>query len=311
MNKKIFNYVTIVLCAYYSSRKLKIIIPKINKKFNVLIIDNSKQYKYKNYFNKLYKNVKYHIPEKDSGLSASYNFALKTVKTPYIFITQPDVKFSNQTINYLFEAALKYSKAAILSSTVFNKKKEIVESFKSLKINKKNLINSEKNNNKFTYFNKKKKVIWGDFCPEAVNCTTMLVNKNFIKKIQGWDKNFFMYCEDIDLCLRARLAGFEIIKVFKSKVNHLGFNSHDQNDNKSFEDKRNWHWSWSQIYFNKKHKNKFNFFLLVTKLSILSFIKLFLYLIIFNKKYRMYFFRMYGSLMAFLGFSSFFRSKNN
>jgi len=310
MNRKIFNYVTIVLSAYYSSRKLKIIIPKINKKFNILIIDNSKQYKDKIFFNKLYKNVRYHIPEKDSGLSASYNFALKTAKTPYIFITQPDVKFSNQTINYLFEAALKYSKAAILSSTVLNKKKEIVESFKSLKINKKNLINSVKNNNKFSYFNKKK-VIWGDFCPEAVNCTTMLVNKNFIKKIHGWDKSFFMYCEDIDLCLRARLAGFEIIKVFKSKVNHLGFNSHDQNDNKSFEDKRNWHWSWSQIYFNKKHKNKFNFFLLVTKLIVLSFIKFFLYLIIFNKKYRMYFFRMYGGLTAFLGFSSFFRSNNN
>ena len=308
MNKKIFNAVTIVLCAYYSSKKLKILIPKINKKFNILIIDNSKQYNDKFFYDKLYKNVRYHIPKKDSGLSASYNFALKTVKTPYIFITQPDVKFSYQTINYLFEAALKYSKAAILSSTVFNKKKEIVESFKSLKVHRKNLINRE-NNNKFIYSNKK--VIWGDFCPEAVNCTTMLINKKFIKKIHGWDKNFFMYCEDIDLCFRARLAGFEVIKVFKSEVNHLGFNSHDQNNNKSFEDKRNWHWSWSQIYFNKKHKNTFNFFLLIIKLIFLSFIKLFLYLIIFNKKYRMYFFRLYGGLISFLGFSSFFRSKNN
>ena len=307
MNKKIFKEVTIVLCAYYSSKKLKFLIPKINRKFNILIIDNSKQYNDKLFYNKLYKNVRYHIPEKDSGLSASYNFALKTVKTPYIFITQPDVNFSNKTINYLFEAALKYSKAAILSSTVFNKKKEIVESFKSLKIHKKNLINRANNNNEFIY--SRKKVIWGDFCPEAVNCTTMLINKKFIKKIHGWDKNFFMYCEDIDLCFRARLAGFEVIKVFKSEVNHLGFNSHDQNNNKSFEDKRNWHWSWSQIYFNKKHKNTFNFFLLIIKLIFLSFIKLFLYLIIFNKKYRLYFFRFYGGLFSFLGFSSFFRSK--
>ena len=306
MNKKIFNAVTIVLCAYYSSKKLKILIPKINKKFNILIIDNSKQYNDKFFYDKLYKNVRYHIPKKDSGLSASYNFALKTVKTPYIFITQPDVKFSYQTINYLFEAALKYSKAAILSSTVFNKKKEIVESFKSLKVHRKNLINRE-NNNKFIYSNKK--VIWGDFCPEAVNCTTMLINKKFIKKTHGWDENFFMYCEDIDLCFRARLAGFEVIKVFKSEVNHLGFNSHDQNNNKSFEDKRNWHWSWSQIYFNKKHKNTFNFFLLITRLIFLSFIKLFFYLIIFNKIYRLYFFRFYGGLVSFLGFSSFFRSK--
>jgi GT2 family glycosyltransferase len=309
MNRKIFKNVTVVLCAYYSSKKLKVLIPKINKKFNILIIDNSKQYKDKNFYENQYKNVKYHIPKKDSGLSASYNLALKTVKTPYIFITQPDVKFSNQTIKYLFEAALKYSKAAILSSTVFNKKKKIVESFKSLKIIKRNLVNS-KNNNKFIYTNKKN-VIWGDFCPEAVNCTTMLVNKKFIKKIHGWDNNFFMYCEDIDLCLRARLAGFEVIKVFKSNVNHLGFNSHDQNNDKSFEDKRNWHWSWSQIYFNKKHNNKFNFFLLIIKLIILSFVKLFLYLITFNKKYRIYFFRMYGALTSFLGFSSFFRSKNS
>lgn len=309
MNKKIFNEVTIVLCAYYSSKKLKLLIPKINRKFSILIIDNSKQYNDKLYYNKLYKNVRYHIPDKDSGLSASYNYALKIVKTPYIFITQPDVKFSNLTINYLFKAALKYSKAAILSSTVFNKKKEIVESFKSLKVHRKNFFNRENNNNEFIYSHKK--VIWGDFCPEAVNCTTMLINKKFIKKIHGWDKNFFMYCEDIDLCVRARLAGFQVIKIFKSKVIHLGFNSHDQNNSKSFEDKRNWHWSWSQIYFNKKHKNKFNFFLLIIKLVFLSFVKLFLYLIIFDKKYRVYFFRLYGGLISSLGFSSFFRSKNN
>ena len=33
----------------------------------------------------------------------------------------------------------------------FNKKKEIVESFKSLKVHKKNLINHENNNNEFNY----------------------------------------------------------------------------------------------------------------------------------------------------------------
>jgi len=307
MRKKIFDYVTIVLCAYHSSKKLKLLIPKINKKFKIFIIDNSKQYSQKIFYEKFYKNVTYYIPRKDLGLSVSYNFALKKVTTPYIFITQPDVEFSNQTINHLFDAALKYPKAAILSSTVLNKKKEICESFKSLKLNQKKLINNGENN-KFIY-STEKKIIWGDFCPEAVNCTTMFINKKFILKINGWDNNFFMYCEDIDLCLRARLAGFEIIKVFKSQANHKGFNSHDQNNDSSIEDKRNWHWSWAQIYFNKKYNNKFGFFLLINKLIILSLIKFFFYLIIFNKKYRLYFFRMYGGFMSFLGFSAFFRSK--
>jgi len=127
MHKKIFDYVTIVLCAYYSSKKLRLSIPKINKKFKIFIIDNSKQYNQKIFYEKFYKNVTYYIPPKDLGLSVSYNFALKKVTTPYIFITQPDVEFSNQTINHLFDAALKYPKAAILSSTVFNKKKNMRE----------------------------------------------------------------------------------------------------------------------------------------------------------------------------------------
>lgn len=305
MDKKIFNDVTIVLCAYYSSKKLKALIKKINKRFSILIIDNSKQHSDKTFYNKFYKNVTYYIPDKDLGLSVSYNFALKTVKTPYIFISQPDVKFSNLAINFLYKAAQKYSRAAILSSTVLNNQNHIVEGFKDLRINKRNPYQY---NNKLIY---SKKNIWGDYCPEAVNCTTMFINKKLINKICGWDNRFFMYCEDIDLCFRAKLAGFEIIKVFKSIVYHSGFNSHDYNNDISFEDKRNWHWSWSQIYFNKKHNFNFNFFFLIFKLILLSFFKSIFYLIFFNKKCRMYFFRTHGASASLLGFSSYYRSKKS
>lgn len=308
MHKRIFDYVTIVLCAYYSSKKLEYLIPKINKKFKILIIDNSNQYIQKIFYDKFHKNVTYYIPPKDLGLSASYNIALKKIRSPYIFITQPDVEFSNQSINYLFEAAVKYPKAAILSSTVFNKKVGICESFKLLKINKKKLIN-DKLNNKFIY-SKEKKTIWGDFCPEAVNCTTMFINKKSIKKINGWDNNFFMYCEDIDLCFRARLAGFEIIKVFKSKVRHEGFNSHDQNNNISIEDKRNWHWSWSQIYFHRKYSSNYFYYKIVFKLVIVSFIKMILYFLMFKKKYRSYFFKFYGGIISTMNLPSFYRSRH-
>jgi len=156
------------------------------------------------------------------------------------------------------------------------------------------------------YLNRK---INGDIAVDAVTCTTMFVNCDFLKKIGGWDNNFFMYCEDMDLCLRARINGYQIIKVFDSKVKHLGFASHNEDNNKVFDDKRNWHWSWSQIYFHRKHSSRYFYYKIVFKLVIISFIKMILFFLIFQKKYRSYLFKFYGGITSFTGFPSFYRSK--
>ena len=305
MNNLIFNEITIVICSFFSHEKLSKLISTIDKRFKILIIDNAREFNIKNYYNN-FSNVNYYIPEKDLGLSGSYNYALYNCSTKYIFITQPDVTLELNAITKLYDAIKKYNNSAILASKVVYDDNQLDTDYRLLKLNKNNkIINIKKRIlNHFSYDE-----IQGDICVDAVTCTKMFVNCEFIKKIGGWDNNFFMYCEDMDLCLRARIGGYQIIKVSESKVKHLGFSSHSEDNNEVFNDKRNWHWSWSQIYFYRKHNSKYFFYKIVFKLVIISFIKLILYSLISKKKSRPYLFKFYGGLVSLINFSSFYRSK--
>ena len=305
MNNLIFNEVTIVICSFFSHEKLSKLISTIDKKFKILIIDNARQFNIKNYYNN-FSNVNYYIPEKDLGLSGSYNYALYNCSTKYIFITQPDVTLELNTITKLYDAVKKYNNSAILASKVVYDDHQLDSDYRLLKFNKYNkIINIKKNQTHLLHYE-----IQGDICVEAVTCTTMFVNCDFLKKIGGWDNNFFMYCEDMDLCLRARINGYQIIKVSESEVKHLGFSSHSQDNNEIFNDKRNWHWSWSQIYFHRKHNSKYFFYKIVFKLVFISFIKMVLYFLISKKRYRSYLFKFYGGIISLMNLSSFYRSKH-
>ncbi|MFA4915170.1 MAG: glycosyltransferase family 2 protein [Syntrophales bacterium] len=50
----------------------------------------------------------------------------------------------------------------------------------------------------------------------------MIARTDVIKKIGGFDEDFFLYGEDQDLCLRMRTAGYEIGYISSAVVVHLG-----------------------------------------------------------------------------------------
>jgi GT2 family glycosyltransferase len=55
-----------------------------------------------------------------------------------------------------------------------------------------------------------------------VGCALLLA-RPCVERIGGFDPGFFAYYEEVDLCLRARRAGFEILCVPQAIVRHNGF----------------------------------------------------------------------------------------
>lgn len=305
MDNNIYKQVGIVICVYFSKKKLLKILSSIDKRYKILIIDNAREFDLKKLIEKKFSNVEYFIPSYDIGLSRSYNYALNKFKKRFIFITQPDVYIYKSTITKLFRAANKYLNFGILSSVVKNKNNKLDSDSRVIKISTRNkIINTKKKITPIVYNRPS-----GDICVDAVTCTTMFINRKKIKNIGGWDNNYFMYFEDMDLSLKVRLNKLQIIKVSDSLVNHQGFASHDKKYDEIFEKKRNWHMSWSHIYFAKKYHSLINYYKIIFLLLVPNFLKMSFYIILINKRYIIYFYRLYGSLSALVGLSSFYREK--
>ncbi len=62
----------------------------------------------------------------------------------------------------------------------------------------------------------------------------MMVRWEALEEVGWFDEGFFMYCEEIDWCLRAKAAGWEIYCVPKARIVHLGGQSAGQFREKMF-----------------------------------------------------------------------------
>ncbi|MDM7925134.1 MAG: glycosyltransferase family 2 protein [bacterium] len=57
---------------------------------------------------------------------------------------------------------------------------------------------------------------------DSVKGAFMLTRRNLIREIGGFDERFFMYCEEVDFCLRAKRAGYEVVFYPEAAITHFG-----------------------------------------------------------------------------------------
>lgn len=55
---------------------------------------------------------------------------------------------------------------------------------------------------------------------ESVSGALMLLPRSVFDRLQGFDEKYFLHCEDLDLCRRARDAGYEVLLAGNVRVHH-------------------------------------------------------------------------------------------
>lgn len=58
--------------------------------------------------------------------------------------------------------------------------------------------------------------------PDWLSGCTLFIRKSLFEELKGFDENFFLYFEDVDLCFRASKLGYKVKVDRNSKVIHLG-----------------------------------------------------------------------------------------
>jgi len=270
--------ITIIITTYKSNEKVNFCLDSIQGKCKVLIVENSKDQKFKESVEKKYKNVKCIIPIENLGYGKANNLALKKVTTKYSLILNPDTNLSNNALeNFLIRVKNNLDFAIIGPLDFQNIKNE--ENLNLIRVNN-------------------------------LKGFAMFLNMHKFKNIGFFDENFFLYLEEIDLCKKIKINNEKIYLDSNIKIFHEGGKSVDIFYDTEIELNRNWHWMWSTFYFHKKYKGHIFALIITFPYLISSVFRVIFYLLIFNeKKKNIYKQRLSGLVNSILGKKSWYRPK--
>lgn len=267
--------ITVIIVVYKSNlNKLKILLNKIEKKYKIIIVDNSYNYNFNKI--KITNNIRI-IRSKNIGNGAAINLAIKEIKSPYALYFDIDTTFNKNLIKKLIYKIKTIKNFSILCPN-----------------NGKFSCNSEITENYF------------------FEAPIMLFNIKKFKNIHFFDEKIFLYFEETDLFFKCKKNNKKVFILNDLIINHKRSTSirilRTNNFNNKIEYLRHWHYMWSMFYFYKKNFNYIYGIRKTIKFFIKDLVKLIYFIITLNK---VHFFirlnRIFGLITSYLFMGSYKR----
>jgi GT2 family glycosyltransferase len=188
----------------------------------VIIVDNNSSDGVIDEFKLNWPEFKFIKNEINGGFANGCNLGSAAAKGDYFLFLNPDTIASEEEIGKLLERAKKYPENYISSCRQINKKGEGKKVFGLFP----EIGTLTGLGRVFYRFLNKKKIaerinaVNNVIHPDWVSGSVMMIKKEVFRKLGGFDEDFWMYSEDIDLCRRARDQHGEIACYTDIKIQH-------------------------------------------------------------------------------------------
>lgn len=225
--------ISIVIVTNNSSEKIEVLLKSILEqdekiKLQIIIIDNnsSDQKQLSEVLSKYkYLDLKIIYRKINDGFGRSCNYGAKFAKYSRILFLNPDTRLLVGSLSTLIDHMIIHSANVVGGKSIHINSNEIHRTvYKTPDINTMlfefcNLGKIFKKNNTF-YLDQNKIVT--DLLVDGIGGAYLMIEKAAFRKLGGFDKNIFMYLEDVDLCLRANQAGLKVLYCPHSIIRHIG-----------------------------------------------------------------------------------------
>ena len=254
--KKKESKITIAVLNYNGVELLESYLPMLEYsssryEFDILVIDNKSDDLSVDFIKEWYPEIKIAELSKNYGFAEGYNKGLKNVDTEYVVIINSDVLVSENWLDPIIDKMESEKHLAIAQPAILS-----LENRKSFEYagaaggyldilgypfcRGRVFDHVELNENQY---NNSTEIFWA-------SGATMVCRTRLFKNLGGFDGGFFAHQEEIDLCWRAKNAGYSIKCIPDGKVYHLGGGTLDyQNPRKDFLNFRN------NLYLLTKNEN--------------------------------------------------------
>ena len=190
---------------------------------------------------------------KNVGFGTANNLGSIMTRGEYLMFLNPDTILTDNSLLQALEYLNSYNKIGALGLGIIDYTRKRPQNWScGKKITWKNIL-----------FRNTINKPWNKKTPQKVDWTSgtaLIVKKSLFREVKGFDKNFFMYFEDQDLCLKIKNLkdNYKIVHYPKATVLHFNGKSWK---NKSQQKKA---YQNSQLHFFKKHNTFVGYLILKT-----------------------------------------------
>lgn len=232
----------------------------------VAIDNNSTDDSFKKVVNR-FKNVKFVQNKENVGFSRGYNETLKKIKTEYILLLNPDCLLESGVIKKTLEDFETEKVGVVTAKIILPNGKTDLTAHRGFPTPWASLMYAFKNDRWYHLTNKLSDEVHE---VDAVAGAYLLTKKKILEEVGFLDPRFFLYGEDIDLCLRIKKRGYKIIYDPTVKITHYkgvssGLKKHSQEispaDKQTKKRALNAFYEAMFLFYNKHYKKKYPFFI--------------------------------------------------
>ena len=240
------------------------------KDFEIIVVDNGSTDNSINRVKSNFQNVEIISSNSNLGYSGGCNLGATHASGKYLLFLNNDTEHSNEWIEKLVYFLDSNSKIAAVQPKILNIHNKklfdyaggaggFIDKFCFPFVQGRIFHTLEEDHNQY---NNPSRIFWA-------SGAAFMIRSNIFKTLKGFDKIYFAYMEEIDLCWRAQAMGYKIYSVPDSFVYHYGKQTIKENTIKShYLNHRN---SWILFF---KNSFTFDYGILIIKRLILDWMAL-------------------------------------
>jgi GT2 family glycosyltransferase len=226
--------------------------------FEVWVVDNASTDHSAEMVELKYPDVKLIVNPSNTGFSRANNQIIEQSKSRFVFLLNSDAWVSMPgALDRLVEFADAHPKAAVVGTRVLNPDSSLQYSCRRFPSLGAGLFRNTYLGRLFPHNRYAQEYLMGDFDHSVasrvdwVSGCAMLLRRDFLDQEGGLDERFFMYCEDVDICKRAWVKGWEVWYAPDPVVYHrIGASSDNKAEAMIWEFHRSW-----ELFDEKHHPN--------------------------------------------------------
>lgn len=220
--------VSIIIVNYHTSCQVRDCVESIHKyssgfTYELIIVDNASEPELKELYS-ADPEVKVVLLEENVGFGRANNAGFEVARGRYLFCLNPDTILLNNAIGTLVDFMDAHPEVSACGGNLFNTDMQPTLSFRrqlpGFKWEINDFLNLKPEKRKYG----SNRIFNNSGRPFEVGYITgadLMLRRDVVEKVGGFDPHFFMYYEETDLCSRIRKAGGKIFSVPEARIQHL------------------------------------------------------------------------------------------